>query len=67
MENGFGTIYVDTNLSLDEGTYVNANLDISGSERSMWVQGRVVRSYGKGVTMEFSYAESDRLNRFLSV
>jgi hypothetical protein len=62
-----GGIYVDTDLSLDEGTYVNVNLDVSESERPLWVQGRVVRSSGKGVAMEFSHAESDRLNRFLSV
>jgi len=62
-----GGIYVDTNLSLDEGTYVNVNLDVSEAERPVWVQGRVVRSSGKGVAMEFSHAESDRLNRLLSV
>jgi len=62
-----GGIYVDADLSLDEGTYVNVNLDISESERPLWVQGRVVRSSGKGVAMEFSHTESDRLDRFLSV
>ncbi len=61
-----GGIYVDTNLALDEGTYVNANLDISKSERPVWVQGRVVRSSGIGVAMEFSHAESDKLNRLIS-
>jgi hypothetical protein len=61
-----GGIYIDTNLPLDEGSYVNANFDINESERPLWVQGRVVRSSGKGVAMEFSHAESDRLNRFLS-
>lgn len=62
-----GGIYVGTDLKLDEGTYVNLDLDISESERPLWVQGRVVRSSGKGVAMEFSHTESDRLGRFLSV
>jgi non-heme chloroperoxidase len=61
-----GGIYVDTDLSLEKGTYVNANLDISESERPVWVLGRVVRSSSSGVAMEFSHAESDRLNRLIS-
>jgi pimeloyl-ACP methyl ester carboxylesterase len=62
-----GGIYVDTNLSLDEGTYINANLDISESERPLWVQGRVVRSSDKGMAMYFSHRETERLNRILTI
>jgi PilZ domain len=62
-----GGIYVDTDLSLDEGTYINLNLDINEAERPVWVQGHVVRSYSGGVAMEFSHAESDKLNRLISV
>lgn len=62
-----GGLYVNTNLLLDEGAYVNLNLNISESERPIWLQGRVVRSSDKGVAMYFSHAESERLNRLLSV
>jgi pimeloyl-ACP methyl ester carboxylesterase len=61
-----GGVYVNTSLPLDEGTYVNANLDISESERPMWVQGRIVRSSGTGMAMIFSHAESDKLNKLIS-
>jgi pimeloyl-ACP methyl ester carboxylesterase len=62
-----GGLYVDTNLPLDEGAYVNLSLNISESERPIWVQGRVVRSSDKGVAMYISHAESERLNRLLPV
>jgi len=62
-----GGIYVDTNLSLNEGTYVNVNLNTIESERPMWAQGRVVRSSDKGVAMEFSHAELKRLNTLMTV
>jgi hypothetical protein len=62
-----GGIYIDTNMSLDKGTYVNVSLNISQLERPIWAQGLVVRSSGKEIALEFSHAESDRLNRFLSV
>lgn len=61
-----GGICVDTDLSLDEGTYVNLNLDISKTERPVWVQGHVVRSSIRGVAMEFSHAESNKLNSLIS-
>jgi pimeloyl-ACP methyl ester carboxylesterase len=60
-----GGIYVDTTMSLDEGTYVNANLNIDQSQRPLWVQGRVVRSTRKGVAVEFSHAELKRLSTVL--
>jgi len=62
-----GGIYVDTNMSFSEGTYVNANLSIGESGRPLWVQGRVVRSTGKGVAMEFSHAELKRLDSLVPI
>jgi len=62
-----GGIYVDTNLSLNEGTYVNVNLNTNESERPMWAQGHVVRSSDKGVAMEFSHAELKRLNTLITI
>ena len=62
-----GGIYVDTDLSLDEGTYVNLNLSFNESERPVWVQGRILRSSSKGIAMEFSHAESKRLNTLMTV
>ena len=60
-----GGLFADTNLPLDEGTYVNLNLATGESQRPVWVQGQVVRSSGRGVAIHFSHAESRRLNRLL--
>lgn len=60
-----GGMYVDTDIPFDEGTYLNANLNLGDSGKPLWVQGRVVRSSGEGVALEFSQAELERLNRVL--
>ena len=53
-----GGIYLDTNMSIKEGTYLNANLNIGGSERPLWIQGRVVRSTGQRCGYGISHAEN---------
>ncbi|HQG31371.1 MAG TPA: hypothetical protein PLA83_05530 [Deltaproteobacteria bacterium] len=60
-------MYVNTDIPFDEGTYLNAQLDLGGSGRPLWVQGRVVRSSGEGVAMEFSHAEMEGLSRALTI
>ena len=60
-----GGIYLDTETPLEEGMYVNANLHTGRAEKPLWIQGRVVRSAGKGMAMTFSHVEPERLNRLL--
>lgn len=62
-----GGIYIDTDITLNEGTYLNAHLNLADSGRPLWVQGRIVRSAKKGVAMEFARAELEKLNRVLSM
>ncbi|MGC9323784.1 MAG: alpha/beta fold hydrolase [Desulfomonilia bacterium] len=62
-----GGVYLNTDMPLHEGAYINMNLNISRSERPVWAQGQVVRSTDDTMALEFSHGEAERLNRFLTV
>lgn len=60
-----GGMYIDTDIPVAEGSYLNAHLNLDDSGRPLWVQGRVVRNSDQGVAMEFAQAEMERLSRVL--
>jgi pimeloyl-ACP methyl ester carboxylesterase len=62
---GSGGLFMETDLSLDEGAYVNANINTGKDLRPLWIQGRVVRSSSEGIAMAFTHAETERLNRLI--
>lgn len=60
-----GGLFLNTDITVREGAFVNLQLIAREAERPVWVQGRVVRSLGKGVAMSFSHTEKARLNMLL--
>lgn len=56
-----GGIFVDTDLRIPEGTYLNVHLVYNGADRPLWGQCQETRTSCNGLALRFSHVESEKL------